>query len=243
MATYCERNGHKIGDRYIVTGGSGCIFTRGSLIELNRDDCSESPAFKLLSGVCYFNNVEDASGAAIAGGFFSFRDLKKVYSVADGLCKTGVSKAYKSVHQLNTAFGRFKIKPTQAQRVRQLELIQEELSEGIEAAKREDLVEEIDAACDLFVTVAGYMQQLDRMGCNIQEALKRVCENNMSKLLEVNDAARIEATIQLYKGEGIDITLEDSALNGFVVAKHPETGKALKPAGYVSVDISDCIPV
>lgn len=240
--SYCEKHGHQVGDRFIVVGGSNEIFTRGSLVELNRDDGSDSPLFKLLSGTCYFENA-CSDGFNAFGGFIGFHTLKKVYSVAGGVMNTGIGKAYKSVHKLNTAFGRFEGTITQAQRTRQLELIREELAEGIDAAETGNLVEEIDAACDLFVTVAGYMQQLERMGCNVQEALKRVCENNMSKLIASDDVDEMNKTIHKYKADGIDVLIDKSALQGYVVVKNPLTGKALKPASFVAVDIADCVPV
>ena len=243
MATYCEKHGYQLGDRFIVTGGDNNIFTRGSLVELSWDDGSSAPAFKLLSGTCYFDNASDASGTSVAGGFIGFHALKKVYSVTAGAMNTGIGKAYKSVHKLNTAFGRFEGTITQAQRTRQLELIREELVEGIDAVEAGNLVEEIDAACDLFVTVAGYMQQLERMGCNMQEALKRVCENNMSKLISSDDVDEMNKTTHKYKADGFDVLIDKSALQGYVVAKNPLTGKALKPASFVAVNIADCIPV
>ena len=241
--SYCEEHGHQVGDRFIVVGGSNEIFTRGSLVELNWDDGSSAPMFKLLSGTCYFGNARDASGTYVAGGFIGFNSLKKVYSVTCGSMNIGVGEAYKSVHKLNTAFGRFEGPITQAQRTRQLELIREELAEGIDAAETGNLVEEVDAACDLFVTVAGYMQQLERMGCNVQEALKRVCENNMSKLIASDDVDEMNKTIHKYKADGIDVLIDKSALQGYVVVKNPLTGKALKPASFVAVDIADCVLV
>lgn len=240
--SYCEKHGHQVGDRFIVVGGNDAIFTRGSLVELSRDDGSDAPLFKLLSGTCYFKHAY-SDGFKTYGGFIGFHTLKKVYSVSGGAMNTGVGKAYKSVHKLNTAFGRFEGAITQAQRTRQLELIREELAEGIDAAETGNLVEEVDAACDLFVTVAGYMQQLERMGCNVQEALKRVCENNMSKLIASDDIDEMNQTTLKYKEEGIDVLIDKSALQGYVVAKNPHTGKALKPASFVAVNIADCVPV
>lgn len=240
--SYCEKHGHQVGDRFIVIGGGDEIFTRGSFVELNRDDGSAAPLFKLLSGTCYFENAY-SDGFKVSGGFIGFHALKKVYSVAGGAMNTGIGKAYKSVHKLNTAFGRFEGTITQAQRTRQLELIREELAEGIDAAETGNLVEEVDAACDLFVTVAGYMQQLERMGCNVKEALKRVCENNMSKLIASDDVDEMNQTVLKYKEEGIDVLIDKSALQGYVVAKNPSTGKALKPASFVAVNIADCVPV
>jgi len=51
--TPCEKLGYKVGDRFIVNGSNA--FTDGSLVELDRDDKTMLPLFKLISGDCGYD--------------------------------------------------------------------------------------------------------------------------------------------------------------------------------------------
>lgn len=54
--TPCERDGYKIGDRFIVTGEHG-TFTIDSIVELIFDDGTSIPKFRLISGNTTCSNV------------------------------------------------------------------------------------------------------------------------------------------------------------------------------------------
>ena len=112
----------------------------------------------------------------------------------------------------------------------QISYIFEELQETITAFEGGDKIELLDGACDLFVTVAGLMQKLVMQGYNVAEALDRVNDNNLSKFpvnLEPADENR-------YWPEFND------KHNRWVLKD--ETGKVRKPADFVSVDLTGCIP-
>lgn len=238
--TPCQKRGYSIGDEFVVGKGTG-IFSDGAIVRLEEDDGTKLPLFRLIEGYCEFDNVKTENGKRVAGAFLSL-NLVLPRNGQHGSNPVKAGKAYRSVKTMNTAFGRFQGAMTYDKRLQQLRLIEEELNEGILAIKKEGLLEELDAACDMFVTVAGYMQQLEHIGCDVGKALKLVCENNLSKLIKADDVDEMNATIHKYKAEGVDILIEPSGVDGFVVAKHPETGKGLKPASYQSVDISMCLP-
>ncbi|MBG23713.1 MAG: hypothetical protein CMF22_10355 [Idiomarinaceae bacterium] len=62
--TPAQRKGISVGDHVRIVG-SVC-FDDGSIAQLEHDDGSESPLFKLVSGKCHFNNSEDGTAGAFA---------------------------------------------------------------------------------------------------------------------------------------------------------------------------------
>lgn len=113
----------------------------------------------------------------------------------------------------------------------QLSFIFEELTETIDGLEQGNMVELLDGACDLFVTVGGLMQKLEAMGFNVAHALGRVNANNLSKFPKVGELYR--------KPEGTVATLNEKY--GRVVLKN-SVGKVCKPAAFTSVDLSDLVP-
>lgn len=108
----------------------------------------------------------------------------------------------------------------------------EELSESIAALEENDPIEILDGALDEFYIICGKLQILEKMGYNVEEGLKRVCENNLTKFPVVLDAHTIwpEQYQQMYNTKHKVIVLKNQA------------GKIMKPPGFKPVDISDCIP-
>ena len=117
----------------------------------------------------------------------------------------------------------------------QIEFIDSELDEAWAGYQEQDMVEVVDGACDLFVTVAGLMQRLEAAGVNIEKALARVNENNLSKF-PTTHVHENDATLQ---PEDTDVVFTDY---GHVVYKRKHDGKVMKPTNFVSVDITSCVP-
>lgn len=90
--TPCEKLGYKVGDTFLkCKDDSG--FRSGSLIELIKDDGSECPEFKLVSGFCSFDdNIS----------FECLEYIKKVSSSGDEIPETAksFSSVYKEVSDL-----------------------------------------------------------------------------------------------------------------------------------------------
>lgn len=109
----------------------------------------------------------------------------------------------------------------------------EELSESITALEEDNPVEVLDGAIDEFYIVCGKLAILDKMGFNVEEALKRVCDNNLSKFPSTEDNKTNtwspEYTAHFNKKHKV-LVLKD------------KNGKIRKPDGFVSVDLSDCVP-
>lgn len=113
----------------------------------------------------------------------------------------------------------------------QLNFIFEEMQETITAFEKGDTVETLDGACDLFVTVAGLMQKLESAGFNVEEALKRVCQNNMDKYIPVGKPLSYDAAFTA--------TLNEEH-NVWVI--YDSNHKIRKPLTFKSVDLSDLVP-
>ncbi len=147
-----------------------------------------------------------------------------------------IQKCYNSVYDFNNIAGNFNGVDV-VSLGHQLDFIYEELREswlpiynGL--ALKENQIEILDGACDMFVTVAGLMQKLSAMGYSVEEALTRVCENNMSKF------PTVVKQDDLQKGWDVTYNTEHN-----VCVLKDENGKIRKPQNFVSVDLSDCVPL
>lgn len=144
-----------------------------------------------------------------------------------------VGQAFGSVLKFNDIAGQLS-NPDKGSIALQLDLIQEEYLEGVEAFDNEDRVELLDAAIDMWVVVSGLLQKLEAMGYNVEEALKRVTDNNLTKFPS-------------YEGNKTNIwPPEYQAMfndkHKVIVLKN-SNGKVVKPSGYKSVNLSDLVPV
>lgn len=129
----------------------------------------------------------------------------------------------------------------------QLSLIFEELTETIDALdtglsespnadKREAAQELLDGAADLFVVTMGLLQKLKVAGFNVEEALLRVTENNLSKFPVAINAQ----DWNWYESQGWT-PVHNEEYNCFVLKD--KNGKTRKPVNYAPVDLSGTFPV
>ena len=109
----------------------------------------------------------------------------------------------------------------------------EELSESITALEENNHVEILDGAIDEFYVVCGKLAILDKMGYNVEEGIKRVCENNLSKFKEEIDLNFVWG--QEFKAEF------NNKYKVWVVRDGND--KIRKPAEFMPVDLSDLVPV
>lgn len=142
-----------------------------------------------------------------------------------------VGQAYGSIYKFNDISGNL-AKPDKEAIALQLDLIQEEYLETVEAFDDDNQVEILDGACDMFVVVCGLLQKLEAQGYNIEEALARVCENNMSKFPSIAGKENVwPSEFQSFFNKKYQVLVLKN--------KH---GKVIKPSGFKPVDISDCVP-
>lgn len=142
-----------------------------------------------------------------------------------------IEQAYRDVALFNTLAGNL-TNVSDDSVDNQISFIFEELTETITAFEEGNKVEVLDGACDLFVTVAGLMQKLEAQGYDVATALDRVNENNLSKFPKFVGPEDLR--------DGYSVTV--NVLHQRYVIKDAN-GKVRKPASFVSVDLSDLVPV
>lgn len=113
-----------------------------------------------------------------------------------------------------------------------IELIQEELSELIEAFKNQDHVEVADAYLDIIFVCLGGM--ILHGVPNIEEMFNEVCLSNLSK----SDSTHEDALISLkqYENKGVDAYIEKKSDDCYLI-KRTSDDKILKSHKYTPVDL------
>jgi hypothetical protein len=151
------------------------------------------------------------------------------------MSNTNIQQSYESVRKFNLIAGSVK----EASVNSQVRFIEEELEETVEALYSGDSVGLLDGACDLFVTVAGLMLKLESKGFNVEEALARVCENNLSKF---------PLTVSMKEADPADAELipqgavAHSTPYGYTVFKRESDNKVMKPTNFIPVDLAGLAP-
>lgn len=141
---------------------------------------------------------------------------------------------YADVYSFNNIGGNF-ANVDEASIAAQIKVVVEEVKELEKAFADKDAVEMLDGVCDAFVTVAGLMQKMEVAGFKVDEALKRVCENNLEKFPDhIDDCAD-----QHYAEQGWDI-FQNYEYDCFVLKDG--NGKIRKPLGFQSVVLYDLVP-
>jgi len=126
---------------------------------------------------------------------------------------------------------------------RQVALIAEECKELEEAVAVEDWTEVADAVCDIRVVSDWLQELLYQAGFDMESAMEAVAENNMSKLFKTYSEA-LETKEYYEEEKNLSVYIESKFYKGkdWFVVKNAETGKILKPKGFVSVDLTKFVP-
>lgn len=141
-----------------------------------------------------------------------------------------IQQAYADVRVFNDIAGNLN-NPDLTSIDNQIGFIFSELTETIDGFEAGDMVEVLDGACDLFVTVAGLMQKLEAAGYDVATAIARVNENNLSKF------PLFVGTEDIRDG----YTVSKNELYGRYVIKDGNS-KVRKPAAFVPVVLTDLVP-
>ena len=115
-----------------------------------------------------------------------------------------------------------------------------EISEGI---ANKDVEEVLDGVVDTLYVAIGMLHKLKEMGIDVEEAMKRIGENNLSKFPEASNYV-INSTVDTYREKGINLkySLSKSPIDYFkVVVFKDENSKVKKPYGFESVTLSDLV--
>jgi spore coat polysaccharide biosynthesis protein SpsF (cytidylyltransferase family) len=99
--------------------------------------------------------------------------------------------------------------------------------------------EVVDGVVDVMVTALGLMQKLEALGVDMNKAMRDTAYNNLTKY--PSDERTAIETAQKYEQEGTQVTVEYNSDYELFVIKNMKD-KIMKPIGFESNDLSDCIP-
>ena len=119
----------------------------------------------------------------------------------------------------------------------------EEVREISEGLVNNDVEEVLDGVVDTLYVAIGMLHKLKEMGIDVEEAMRRIGENNLSKFPECSDYV-IDSTVDLYdeKGVKINYSIARSPLDDYkVVVFKDENFKVKKPYGFESVTLKDLV--
>lgn len=154
-------------------------------------------------------------------------------------------KSYEEVYKFNAVAGNLNTPATYEQLKDQLALVQEELTETLDKGiLSENNTEIADGACDMLVTLFGFVQMLERSGYDIVGAMEAVCANNNTKFIPDGGegATRIiNNSIRAYDKKGERVSYHYNKEYGVFVLKDGN-GKVRKPIGFESVNVEAFIP-
>jgi hypothetical protein len=137
-------------------------------------------------------------------------------------------------------------------------LCYEEAEEGTDAYSWEDIckaeatvnyTEVLDSAVDQFVVLSRLIHLLEKRGFDVNKAFEKVLENNDSKFIDntyekpSGDLPEvILENFYYYKQKFIEAQYRYNPEHDKFVLLNRQTGKILKPKGFVAVDLGDCVP-
>lgn len=204
-----------LGDKVEYTGTT-CIGT------LDSDDC-----FELTSDISCSEHIFND----LVENFNARHDQPKVTNV--------VFEFVSNVNDFNYFAGKVE-KPLSYKALKnQSKRIEEELNELYYKGVADNNPKEIlDGIVDVLVTSFGLAQLLEANGYNVAKAMQKIATNNMSKIL--GDFELANDTVKMYQDKGEDCYIKNVE-DCFTVLRRSDD-KIMKPIGYVSVDINDCLP-
>lgn len=123
----------------------------------------------------------------------------------------------------------------------QVRVVREEGRELYNAVTQNEGPEQVlKETIDVLVTAFGALQALIEQGYDVFGAWEAVNENNMSKFPD--EAADAIYTAEAYAASGIATTVSQDPVSSLFVIRN-NAGKALKPHGYIPVDLKAYLPM
>ena len=124
----------------------------------------------------------------------------------------------------------------------QLALVQEELNEALQSIENKDNPELIKELVDIGVVWMGAMGVMRSAGFQIQDAMEKVCENNLNKILDSKEEA--EESIKALAEKGVEAYIEEVFYFGdtYYALRRKSDGKILKPYFFKKLDVSEYVP-
>ena len=149
-----------------------------------------------------------------------------------------LNEFYASVKQFNNLAGNSdcSIKGFRNQQA----LVHEEAIKEVNDALREnDVVKVLDGVVDGLYVQLGNLQKLERLGCDIEGAMQRVAEDNLSKYPSKEEDAK--KTVLHYASQNIHVTYNYNSEYGKFVIKDANK-KVRKPYNFVGTNLTEYVP-
>ena len=122
----------------------------------------------------------------------------------------------------------------------QYNLILEETKEIKEKGiDKNNAKEVVDGVVDVLVTALGLAQKLEYLGVDMNKAMRDTAYNNLTKY--PSDERTAIETAQKYEQDGTQVYVEYNSDYELFVIKNMKD-KVMKPVGFESNDLSNCIP-
>ena len=149
-----------------------------------------------------------------------------------------LNKFYESVKQFNNLAGNNDVSIKGFKN--QLKLIYEEaIHEGEEALKDKSVVKMLDSTVDALYVVFGNLQKLEMMGCNIEGAIKQVCDDNIGKFPSNEEDA--QKSVLHYNNQNINVSYTyNPEYNRYVIKDSNQ--KVKKPWNFTPTDLTQYVP-
>lgn len=121
----------------------------------------------------------------------------------------------------------------------QQKLIEEEAEEIAEGIRTADIVAVLDGVVDTLYVTLGMLQKLEALGCDVQGAIKQVCEDNLTKYPHKLEDA--QETVRFYNAKNTNVHYTFNEQYSKYVIKD-ENSKVKKPFNFVPTDLSKYVP-
>ena len=121
----------------------------------------------------------------------------------------------------------------------QFKYIFEEVKEIEEALDKDDAVKLVDGVIDSFVTLFGLASKLETLWVDMTRAARETCANNLSKFPVSEEVAYATANKLAREGDVCSVVYNPEFSRYAIL---DQNNKVRKPIGFVSNDLSGCVP-
>lgn len=149
-----------------------------------------------------------------------------------------LDEMYKAVKDFNTIAGNKDVS-VKGFKTQQRNVYEECIKEVEEALNENNVVKLLDGVVDGLYVVMGQLHKLELMGCDIQGAIKQVCDDNAKKFPKQEKVA--QSSVLHYNSQNINVNYTYNPEYDCYVIKD-ENKKIRKPVGFVGTDLTKYVP-
>lgn len=149
-----------------------------------------------------------------------------------------LNEFYESVKLFNNLAGNNDVS-IKGFKTQQKVVFEECIKEVEEALNENNPVKLLDGVVDGLYVVFGQLQKLELLGCDIEGAIKQVCEDNLTKFTTKEEVA--QASVLHYNSQNINVSYSYNPEYKRYVIKDSNQ-KIRKPVGFTSTDLTQYVP-